>query len=302
MQPKKTLYFLDLNILIYIEKYNNNELNLKDDNLKENKENIEKLKELDNCNSIFTIITSALEGRSGDIEYNEEIMNNEVEKHYKNLSIFFKRAVIDKSIMKNPELNKLFIHAKKDIETIDTLKSKNDFLEDILPILKKLDENEKITCRQTLRDNILHIAQKYQLNEYSPMVMYSLYMIHTNNVKKIIKTDRKVNKKRVFGNYNSIMDFQHFHLFLASAAELNNKYIQKYCANIICKFLTNDKALNAFLENFDLDLIKSSSYQNDGISITIDFKNEDKWNKFINFFPSELADFYRERAKIHKQA
>lgn len=286
MQPNKTLYFLDLNILIYIEKYNKNKL---DDNF----EIIQNLKKLDNEKSIITIFTSALEGCSGDIETDKEDINKQINSIYKDLSTFFKQAKVDKSIQK--DVNELFLDARLDEETIVFLKSKNDFLKEILPILKQpqISKDKEVMRKNNARDEIVQIAKKYQLNEWNPIVMYVLYMLYDSGGQKIIK--KKENKiEKDVKHYNSIMDFQHLYLFLACAAKLHNRYIPKYNANIVCHFETNDVALKKFLEIFDLNSITSEYKQNGNISITCNFKDLDYFENFIEFFPDDLAKFYRE--------
>lgn len=287
MQPTKTLYFLDLNILIKIEKYNQNPHNFTDLDLKIIKE----LKNIDNEFSIITIITSAIEGRSGDIQKNIEVINSQVNNYFNQLDKFFKKAIVDKSIL-DESLNTLLLDAITSDETKDSLKIKNNFLDEIMPIIKEIPLSEK--NRMLAQNKILEIAIKYNLNEWNLMIIYCLYIIFNSSGKKIIKINDKTADK-VLDNYNSIMDFQHLNLFFAAIPKLHNKYSNKYCANIVCEFKTNDKALKSFLDFFDLDLIKSSEYKNDAILTTIDFENVDKFNNFLEHFPKKLAEFYRKK-------
>lgn len=287
MQPNKTLHFLDLNILIYIEKYNKNEL---DDNF----EIIQNLKKLDNEKSIITIVTSVLEGCSGDVETDKENINKQINFIYKDLATFFKHAKVDKSIQE--DLNDLFLDARLGGETIVLLKSKNDFLKEILPILKQpqVSKDKEVMRKNNARDEIVQIAKKYRLNEWNPIVMYALYMLYDNSGQKIIKKKESKIDKEV-EHYNSIMDFQHLHLFLACSAKLHNRYIPKYNANIVCNFETNDIPLKKFLDIFDLNSITSQDKQQDyGISVSFNFKDLASFEKFINFFPKDLAKFYNE--------
>jgi len=266
----KELYFLDKNIMIYIENYNKNPIAGKNDI-------ISHLITLDSSDNKFTPILSILEGsRKG--KDNIININNDIERNIYQLKLFFKYSYIDTSLQDVNQIRN-FLAMKNSVEYKQIIKLYISFLEEINPLLKKVRKEE----RSEVRDMIIEKSKKYNISIYHPIVIAALAWVYGDNLGANIL---KISKK---DHYNAVMDISHLSNFLFIIGLINEEqrfpnypgiFISQY------KFLTNDKMLEKYFKCFDLSTVDSKlSYDSRKISISFSqFGIENLPKKLISYY------------------
>lgn len=279
----KKMYFLDRNLIIKMDVYNNilkgkcKSMSEKDTMV------IRDLREKDKSKNIFTPIFSLFEGSKRQIREVNEI-NNDIKRELLILGTFFKKATIDDCLLDN-NMYKLFLEAMGSIGHREKIKSHIDFLKEVSLIIP---EKVKSIERDKKRYEIIYAAKKYNIGVSNPIVIAPLVWLYGSEMGNgILKIAQGIDD---LSGYNGVMDIECFSNFLFIVGEKNNIDSLNHPSKINIhnyEFLTNDKSLNEFFRCFDFSTARSNltpSYRRMSISLSNFGKNK---------IPREVIEFYK---------
>lgn len=279
----KKMYFLDRNLIIKMDIYNDIKKGKREKMPENDRMIIRHLREKDKKKNVFTPIFSLFEGSKKQIREASEI-NNDIKRELLTLGTFFKKTIIDDSFL-DSDMHELFLEAINSEEHRIKINSHINFLKEIsLIIPRKVGSRE----RDKKKDEIINVAKKYNIGVRNPIVMATLTWVYGSEIGNgILKIAKGIND---LSGYNGVMDIDYFSNFSFIVGRKNNIDNLNYPSKINInkyEFLTNDKSLNKFFKCFDFSTARSNSTPNCR-RISINFSAFGK-----NNIPREVIEFYK---------